>query len=151
EEYERVVALKAEAGRRLKGAASEARRAWALKFAQRRSLSEREAERIAKQALNHVKQALNHVLEAEFELQFDDRELGTRTVAEVLDRPEQYLGETLADPLEGVAYGHGKAKVLRMHNRCLMIHSFAHGGINAAHNLGHFRSLVIEPRPARGP
>src|SRR6516165_4700009 len=23
-------------------------------------------------------------------------------------------------------------------------------GINAAHNLGHFRSLVIEPRPARG-
>src|SRR5262249_3336132 len=24
-------------------------------------------------------------------------------------------------------------------------------GINAAHNLGHFRSLVIEPRPARGP
>jgi len=24
-------------------------------------------------------------------------------------------------------------------------------GINAAHNLGHFRNLVIEPRPARGP
>ena len=69
------------------------------------------------------------MLEAEFELEFDAAELSICTVSEVIGSPKRFVGETLADPLEGRAYGRGKAKVLRMHNRCLMIHSFAHGGI----------------------
>jgi hypothetical protein len=44
-------------------------------------------------------------------------------------RPREVVGETLADPLEGTAYGRGKAKVLRRDNGSLLIHSFAHGGI----------------------
>jgi hypothetical protein len=39
------------------------------------------------------------------------------------------LHQTLADPLEGVTYGRGKAKVFRQHDQELLINSFAHGGI----------------------
>jgi len=114
-------ALKAKGAARLKPEAAKARKAWAHKFAQRRGLSEEEAERIAAQATNHI-------LEAEFELEFDD--VGTCTVAAVLADPDKYVGETLADPLEGIHYGRNKAKVLRQRDGRLMIHSFAHGGIN---------------------
>jgi hypothetical protein len=38
------------------------------------------------------------------------------------------VGETLADPLEGPAYGPGKAKIMRRADGSLWIHSFAHGG-----------------------
>ena len=74
--------------------------------------------------------AAKYVLESEFELEFDDPSLGRCTVADVVGEPNRYVGETLADPLEGVSYGRNKAKVLAQDNRCLMIHSFAHGGIN---------------------
>ena len=121
-EVGRLAELKAEAARRAEPLVAAARKAWAADFAARHGLSEQEAERIATQATKHV-------LETEFELEFDDPELGTCTVAKVIANPKRFVGETLADPLEGRAYGHGKAKVLRMHNRCLMIHSFAHGGI----------------------
>jgi putative DNA primase/helicase len=113
--------LKAKAAARLKPEMAKTRKIWAHKFAQRRGLSEEEAERIAAQATNHI-------LEAEFELEFDDA--GTCTVADVLADPDRYVGETLADPLEGIGYGRNKAKVLRQRDGCLMIHSFAHGGIN---------------------
>jgi hypothetical protein len=52
---------------------------------------------------------------------------GEATVGAVLDDPERFLGETLADPLEGIDYGRGKAKVLRRADGTLVIHSFAHG------------------------
>jgi putative DNA primase/helicase len=120
-ERTQLEALKARGAARLKPEAAKARKIWAHKFAQRRGLSEEEAERIATQATNHI-------LEAEFELEFDDA--GTCTVADVLADPDRYVGETLADPLEGIRYGRSKAKVLRQRDGCLMIHSFAHGGIN---------------------
>jgi hypothetical protein len=122
-EADQLATLQAASATRLKGAAEVARKQWARGFAERHGLSEQQAERIAAQAVNHV-------LETEFELEFDDPALGWCTVADVVGEPNKYIGETLADPLEGVGYGRGKAKVLGQDNRCLMIHSFAHGGIN---------------------
>jgi hypothetical protein len=59
------------------------------------------------------------------ELDFDH--LGMVSVVDVLADPDRFIGETLADPLEGAAYGRAKAKVLRADNGELLIHSFAHG------------------------
>jgi hypothetical protein len=61
------------------------------------------------------------------ELPFDDPELAGHTVAQVLADPERYVGETLADPLEGVDYGRGKAKIMRRADISLWTNSFAHG------------------------
>jgi hypothetical protein len=120
EEQVRLNQLKSAAKARLKPEAASARKAWVKEFAAGHGLSVQDAERIAAQAANQI-------LEGEFELDFDN--LGTCTVAELLANPDKYIGETLADPLEGAAYGYGKAKVFRQRNRCLMIHSFAHGGL----------------------
>ena len=38
------------------------------------------------------------------------------------------MGETLADPVEGIGYGRCKAKILRRSDGSLWIKSFAHGG-----------------------
>jgi hypothetical protein len=59
------------------------------------------------------------------ELDFDH--IGEVTVADVLADPGQYVGETLADPLEGAAYGRAKAMVMQGDDGGLFIHSFAHG------------------------
>jgi hypothetical protein len=45
----------------------------------------------------------------------------------VLADPGRFEGETLADPLEGVAYGRCVAKVMRRADGTPWIHSFAHG------------------------
>jgi hypothetical protein len=60
------------------------------------------------------------------ELEFDD--LDRVTVAAVLADPDKFVGETLADPLEGVHYGRCKAKLMRWSDGTLVIHTFAHGG-----------------------
>ena len=44
-------------------------------------------------------------------LDFDHH--GLIRVGDVLADPDKFVGETLADPLEGAAYGRDKAKVLR--------------------------------------
>jgi hypothetical protein len=121
DEVERLATLKAQARERLRPQAIDARRAWAAGFAAAHGLSAQEADRIARTASEQ------HTLVPEFELEFD--ELGTRTVKEVLADAARFVGETLADPLEGEPYGRGKAKVLRRPDGLLMIHSFAHGGI----------------------
>ena len=59
------------------------------------------------------------------ELDFDH--LGMVSVAAVLADPDRFVGETLADPLEGADYGRCKAKVMRADDGGLFIHSFAHG------------------------
>ena len=59
------------------------------------------------------------------ELEFDH--LGLVSVADVLADPDRFVGETLADPLEGADYGRCKAKVMRADDGGLFIHSFAHG------------------------
>lgn len=60
-------------------------------------------------------------------LLFDSEDLAGCTVSDVLADPERFIGATLADPLEGPAYGRGKAKVLKRPDGTLFIHSFAHG------------------------
>ena len=62
-------------------------------------------------------------------LPFDDPELAGITVRDVLADPDRYVGETMADPIEGVAYGTGKAKIMRRADGSLWIHSYAHGRI----------------------
>ena len=60
-------------------------------------------------------------------LPFDDAELAGATVADVLADPARFEGATLADPLEGVAYGACKAKIMVRAGGMPWIHSFAHG------------------------
>jgi hypothetical protein len=67
------------------------------------------------------------VLRPDVELTFDEEELAECTVGDVLADPERFEGETLADPLEGVAYGRCKAKIMRRADGAPWIHSFAHG------------------------
>jgi hypothetical protein len=84
--------------------------------------------------LDHVLERISHRqrgrLAADIELDFDDPEIGTKTVGDVLLDPKNYLGETLADPLEGLDYGRCKAKVLADDLAGIRIHSFAHGAHN---------------------
>ena len=65
------------------------------------------------------------VLFSDVELEFDH--LGIVTVGAALADPGRFIGETLADPLEGVDYGRCKAMVLKGDNGTLLIYSFAHG------------------------
>src|SRR6516225_1454439 len=65
------------------------------------------------------------VLLPHLDLDFDH--LGMVSVAALLADPDRFIGETLADPLEGVDYGRCKAKVMRRDDGGLFIHSFAHG------------------------
>ena len=80
----------------------------------------------APSAQRQVKARHRSILLPDVELDFDD--LGVKTVATVLADPDTFVGETLADPLEGIDYGRCKAKVMRAHDGALVIHSFAHGG-----------------------
>ena len=76
-------------------------------------------------ALRLVKARHRGVLFSDVELEFDD--LGVVTVGAVLADPDRFIGETLADPLEGVDYGRCKAMVMKGDDDALLIHSFAHG------------------------
>lgn len=81
-------------------------------------------------AARHRGALLPHIM-----LDFDD--LGLISVATVLADPDKYVGESLADPLEGVDYGRCKAMVLlsRDDPAAVFINSFAHGG--ARYRLRH--------------
>jgi hypothetical protein len=69
----------------------------------------------------------NGLLLGSVELPFDDPDLAGMTVADVLDDPARFVGETLADPIEGVEDGRCKAKVMWDGVGPPFIHSFAHG------------------------
>jgi hypothetical protein len=84
-------------------------------------------------ALRLVQARHRGVLLPYVELDFDH--LGIVPVAKVLADPERFIGETLADPLEGADYGRCKAKVMRDDEGGLFIHSFAHG--RAIYKLRH--------------
>jgi hypothetical protein len=76
-------------------------------------------------------------------LVMDDDELGTVMVADVLRKPETFVGETLADPLEGPSYGRCKAMIMQdSETGGLYINSFAHGG--ARYRLCYDRKLLEE-------
>jgi hypothetical protein len=67
------------------------------------------------------------VLLPDIVLPFDDPKFNGVTVGAVLKDPARYEGATLADPIEGVAYGRCKAKVMRRADGTPFVHSLAHG------------------------
>ena len=77
-------------------------------------------------ARRQVKARHRGILLPDVKLDFDD--IGAVPVAMVLADPDKFVGETLADPLEGIDYGRCKAKVMRASDGTLVIHTFAHGG-----------------------
>ena len=60
-------------------------------------------------------------------LTFEDSDIGKVTIADILADPERFVGEAMADPLEGVSYGPSCAKVMQRPDGTLWINSFAHG------------------------
>lgn len=108
------------------------------------SVRERADQRLAKNIANRTGAPLGPILEKlryrhsgsllpDHPLIFDDPSIGEVTVADVLMSPPNFIGETLADPLEGIEYGACKAKVMGTPETGLIIHSFAHG--RAIYNL----------------
>ena len=67
------------------------------------------------------------ILLPDVELPFDGEDFAGCTVADVLADPERFVNLTMADPVEGIAYGRCKAKVLRRSDGSMYINSFAHG------------------------
>ncbi len=74
-----------------------------------------------------VERMITGILLPDLDLPFDLPEFAGKTVADVLADPDLYVGATLADPLEGVAYGTGKARIEQREDGSIWIHSFAHG------------------------
>ena len=124
-EYEQHLVREARAvsADKLSSAATEIReghdRVLAEKIAARAGITKPSAQR-------QVRARHRGVLLPNVELDFDD--LDAVTVAEVLADPDKFVGETLADPMEGADYGRCKAKVMRAANGTVVIHTFAHGG-----------------------
>jgi hypothetical protein len=101
-------------------------------------------------ARRHVAARHEGILMPAMTLVMDDDALGNVTVADVLKNPEAFIGETLADPLEGPAYGRCKAMILRdRETDGVFIKSFAHGG--ARYRLCYDRSLLEELLRAADP
>jgi len=95
-------------------------RAQAKKLVARTGISEKAARQV-------IERQCEGVLRPDIVLPFDDPALAGCTVGDVLADPDRFAGETLADPLEGVDYGHCKAKIMRRDDGTPWIHSFAHG------------------------
>ena len=74
-----------------------------------------------------IERQCNGTLLPDVVLPFDDEELVDCTVADVLADPDRFTGATMADPVEGVDYGTGCAKIMRRPDGTPWIHSFAHG------------------------
>jgi hypothetical protein len=62
-------------------------------------------------------------------LDFYDRKIGRKTVADVLSDLTRFDGEPCADPIEGVEYGPQAAIVYVHPNGEVWVHSYAHGGM----------------------
>jgi len=78
-------------------------------------------------AARTVEQLCEGILLPDVELPFDDAEMSAATVRDVLADPDRFVGATLADPLESIAYGRCKAMIMRRPDGSLWINSFAHG------------------------
>jgi hypothetical protein len=122
-EQSRLRELQAKWSHRLADEQARARAAFISQHARR--LVERG---MSEQAAAHtVARWCDGVLLPNLVLPFDDPELAGCTVADVIADPDRFVGVTLADPLEGVAYGTCKARVMRRADGSLLLHSFAHG------------------------
>ena len=123
-EQARLRAMRATEANRLGHDAAKARKTFIGEQAQR--LVERTG--IApNRAAQIVAQQCDGILLPDVVLPFDDEDLADATVADVLTDPDRFEDATLADPLEGVEYGAGKAKIMRRPDGSVWIHSFAHG------------------------
>jgi hypothetical protein len=80
-----------------------------------------------RRARRTIERQCEGVLLPDVELPFDEPELAGKIVRDVLADPSRFEGETLADPLEGVAYGRCKARIMRRGDGSVWINSFAHG------------------------
>lgn len=107
----------------------------------RTGMSEKDARRVVEQQVKGT--LLPSVL-----LEWDSDEFSGCTVADILADPERFIGATLADPIEGVAYGRGKAKVLRDRDGGVRVHSFAHG-LRTNYRLRHDPKQTGEGDPSR--
>jgi len=116
---------KAKERARLVSEAAKAREAFVA--AQAKKLVERHPSMTESAARQVIERQCEGVLRPDVVLPFDDPELAGCTVRDVLADPERFVGETLADPLEGVDYGPCKAKIMRREDGTPWIHSFAHG------------------------
>ncbi len=78
------------------------------------------------------------------QLEFDDPDYSGVTVEDVLANPLAFVGETLADPVEGKSYGPDKAIVLQRADGSFYIFSFAHGGwiYDLRYDFVGFRQLI---------
>jgi putative DNA primase/helicase len=81
-------------------------------------------ESFAKQTVARINSSEHSILSGDFPLIFDS--FGTVSVRNVLANPKKYDQQTLADPIEGLEYGRGKA-IFYWNDGNPCIHSFAHG------------------------
>jgi len=123
-ELEKIRELRATEAYRLAGDRAKAREAFvrdqSRRLAARMGVDPHQARRI-------IERQCDGVLLPDMILEFDDPELTGVTVGDVLNDPNRFVGETLADPLEGIEYGRGKAQIMRRADGSLWINSFAHG------------------------
>jgi hypothetical protein len=124
-ERSKVEAEKAKAAHTLQGEVATVRAAWvelrAERMVARTGMAMTDARRVAEMQCRGI-------LLPDVELKFDNEELARTTVSDVLKNPERYIGENLADPVEGDAYRGGPAKIVQRYDGTLAVHSFAHGG-----------------------
>jgi hypothetical protein len=116
--------LRAEEDRRLGGEAKQARAAYVDEEA-KKLVGHREGMTLA-EARAAVEKRVGGTLLADFILPWDNEDVRA-TVGHVLDNPDPFEGQTLADPIEGVDYGRCKAKVMLGSDGLPFINSFAHG------------------------
>jgi hypothetical protein len=133
-------ALYAAAEKRMAGEQARVRREYISKRAQQLIKDGMSPEH----ARNVIESQCRGVLLPELALPFDDPELAGATVAAVLANPARFEGETLADPIEGPAYGHCKAKVMLRADGTPWINSYAHGG--ATYILQSKPELIVNPQ-----
>jgi hypothetical protein len=79
------------------------------------------------EAIKIITRRCEGILRPDLVLPFDDSEFEGCTVADVLADPERFHEATLADPIDGIAYGRDKAKLFVNADGSIVIHSFAHG------------------------
>jgi hypothetical protein len=92
------------------------------------------------EAVETIKNSYRGVLLPDFELVFSDREIGMVTVGDVLKDPKRFEKKSLADPVEGVEYGHTTAMVMLRKDGTPWIKSFAHG--DTSYSLEQNRPIV---------
>ena len=123
-EQQRFDQLKAQARLALAGECAAKRAAW---------IASRAAETVARtgvtvaEATAVLEKQADGLLLSSVVLEFDDSELTGATVGDVLDEPARFVGETLADPIEGQEDGRCKAKIMIGGDGVPFIHSFSHG------------------------